>query len=95
MELKTTVGRPRPRSETYEAELKLVPLTVTVVGVVVPVVRLAGLKEVMVGVPMFTATEAAGEVPPPGAGEVAVRERLPAAARSAAVSVTFSWVGLT
>ena len=40
------------------------------------------------------ATWAAAEVPPPGAGFTAVRERFPVADTSAAVRVTFTWVAL-
>ena len=51
MELTTVVGRLMPRIEIKEDELKFVPMTVTTVGFAVPVTRLAGLNEVMVGAP--------------------------------------------
>ena len=83
-------------TSTVDVGRKFVPVTVTVVGVAVPVNTNAG--DTVMGPPgagLFTATIAAVDVPPPGAALTAVRERLPVAAKSAAVRFAFTWLPLT
>jgi hypothetical protein len=57
-----------------------VPLTVIVVLVVVPAGTVAGDKEIAPRAELFTAIDAALEVPPPGNGVNTLTERLPAVA---------------
>lgn len=79
-----------------EFAVKPVPLTVSVVSGD-PVKIVLG-ETAVICVPgcvaVATLRLTAAEVPPPGVGFTAVSERLPAAARSAAVRVTPTWVAL-
>ena len=75
------VVRLLPFQRTVEPATKLVPVTVSVKAV-----PLAGVDEgesdVSVGTGLVTVNVSAFDVPPPGAGVVAVRLRVPAVARS-------------
>jgi hypothetical protein len=76
--------------------MKFLPVTVTVVGVVVPV-KTSGGDSVKgpIGAGLFTGTVMAVDVPPPGTAFTAVNDRLPVLATSEALSVTLTCVGLT
>ena len=89
------VVRALPFTSITVEGVKPVPLT-AITGDEVPMTSVAGLTEVIVGVG-FEATigNVAGvEVPPPGAGFTAVKERLAIADTSAAVSVRLTWLPL-
>ncbi len=73
---------------------KVLPVTVTVVGVVVPSVSTDGFSCIAPIGGLFTATVPAADVPPPGLGFTAVNEIDPVAARSAAVRVAVTCVAL-
>lgn len=88
------VDRGLPFTFTTEPLTKPMPATVTVVAAE-PTVVVAGLSASPVGMPLLTGIEAVADVPPPGAGFTILRERLPAAATSAAVRETMTCVGLT
>lgn len=79
---------------TVDDGRKFAPLTVTVVGDVAPVVTTFGVRLVILGTGLLIATEEAADVPPPGVGFTAVRERLPGLARSVAVRLIFTCVAL-
>jgi hypothetical protein len=71
--------------------MKFDPVTVTVVAVAAPTRALLGVSAMAVpGAGLLIATVAAAEVPPPGVPLTAVNERLPTAAMSVAVRVTFT-----
>jgi hypothetical protein len=75
--------------------MKPVPIT-EITGEDAPTSSVAGLTDVIAGAGFdaTTATVAAVEVPPPGVGFTAVKERPPAADRSATVSATLTCVAL-
>lgn len=68
------------------------PVTVIVVGVVAPVSNVLGLNVTGPSNPLLTTMEAAAELPPPGDGFTATRDKLPAVAKSAVVNATLTSV---
>lgn len=93
--LAMVVDRALPLTSITVEDRKLVPVTV-ITGDAAPTTSDAGFNAERVGdgLAATTATAVAVEVPPPGVGFTAVRERLVAAATSAAVSATLTWVEL-
>ena len=88
------VVRAAPPTSTADPETKLEPVTVMDAGVA-PTRKLLGLTAMGPGTGLFTGNETAKDVPPPGEALTAVRARRPAAARSAVVRETLSWLELT
>jgi hypothetical protein len=80
VELRTVAVRLEVPTTIVVEETKLVPVTVMVVGVVVPAGTMTGLRLVKVGTGLLTAMLDAEELPPPGAGFTTVALRVPAAA---------------
>ena len=81
--------RATPPNITVEVGTKFVPVTVIVVGNVVPVNTSEGESfSAKPGTGLLTATVVEAEVPPPGEAFTAVRARLPVLATSAAVNAT-------
>src|SRR6202044_2429725 len=89
------VVRALPFTSITVEGVKPVPLT-AITGEEVPITSVAGLTAVIAGVGFDAtiASVAGGEVPPPGAGFMAVKERLATADTSAAVSVRLTWLPL-
>ena len=82
-------------TSTVDPATKLVPVTATGVVLVFPAMAAVGVRAVIVGTGLFTGSEEAADVPPPGAGFTAVMFRLPAPARSATVRIVLTCVALT
>ena len=93
--LAMVAARAVPLTETVAPETKPLPVRVTTVGDAVPAVMVAGAAAVMTGRGLAMDSEAADEVPPPGAGFCTVTGRMPPPAESAATVVKDSWVWLT
>jgi hypothetical protein len=79
---------------TTELGTKVPPVTVTVSGAVLPTVNTEGLSWIDPTGGLSTVRAVDAEVPPPGLAFTAVSERLPVAAKSAAVNATLTWVAL-
>lgn len=80
---------------TVVPEIKLFPVSVIVVGVVLPAGTAAGESDEIVGSGLFTDNDDAAELPPPGAPLTAVNVSVPAPARSAALRTILTCVPLT
>ena len=80
--------RDEPFTCTTELGMKLVPVIEMVVAVADPAATVLGATEMIPGTGFDTGREAPADVPPPGAGFTAVRERLPPTATSATVTAT-------
>jgi hypothetical protein len=89
------VDRAAPPICTLETGRKFVPVTVTVVAVVVPTGTELGLSVIDPGTGLSTASVVAVELPPPGAGLTTVTDRLLAVAWSTTVNWKRSDVALT
>lgn len=85
--LTKVVVRAAPLKFTTEVDTKFVPFTVSV-NPALPAVALLGESEVIVGAGLLMVNVCAEDVPPPGAGLVAVTFKVPPVAMSAAGTVT-------
>jgi hypothetical protein len=94
VEFTYVVARGLPFTLTTEAVTNVLPVTVIVAGDVPPIGSAGGFSVSTPTDGLFTASEAAADVPPPGVGFAAVNARLPVADTSAAVSVTLTCVEL-
>jgi hypothetical protein len=92
--LTNVVVRSVPFQRTFDALVKLAPLTVSVKAVL-PIDALAGESEESVGAGLVIEKLCAAEVPPPGVGVLTVTEAVPPLATSLAGMAAVSCVALT